>query len=1039
MMKRTRLLLSILLPLFALALQWLLWPWISPFVWFLFFPTVFFSARLGGFKGGLVSTFLSAGLVWYFFIPPQMSWAMDKPANFYSVGMFLIMGYLFSDTHGRLRTAQQNTESALAQTSAAKEEITQLYQKSLELDRLKTEFFANISHELRTPLTLIISPLTRRLALDSLSAAERGEDELILRNARLLYRQVSDLLDVAKLEAGHMAVDYAYIDLGELTRAVASQFDSLAKEKNISYCLDVPVPIRGEADGEKIQRVLLNLLANAFKFTPDGGNIRVTLRENAGMAVIMVEDNGPGIPEDMREVVFERFRQVEGGAQRRFGGTGLGLAIVKEFTELHLGSVTLNQAVDGGALFSVSLPLQAPSGTLVRDTSTRLDPNFNLQSSAKNRSPSQQLRATTVVDADDANTPLILVVEDNADMNAFIVDTLQPYYRVASAYDGREGLALARNLRPDLILCDLMMPLMSGDQMVIELRRQQILLDVPIVMLTAKAEDEQRVRMLNQGVQDYINKPFLVDELLARIHGLIEVRQRNAAKLSASERRFEATFEQAAVGIALVAPDGRWLRVNRKLCEIVAYSHDELLALSFQDITHPDDLETDMTYLQQLLAGEIPNYSMEKRYIRKGGELIWINLTVALVRSADASSNYFISVIEDITERKLFEESLNKSQAQLKTFIQHAPISIAMFDKEMNYLSVSGRWLADFGSGQASLMGLNYYQVNPDMPANWRDIHQQGLSGATINNDEDLWVQADGTMRWLRWVVSPWSDENAAIGGVIISIEDISDRKLAKEEIRRLNNDLEQRVLARTAELSAANQELDSFAYAVSHDLRAPLRAMSGFSQALSEDYGDQLPGDAQVFLKQIQIASSKMSELIDGLLVLSRTTRGVLAVDRIDLSTLGEKILADLQRDWPERRLDIDVEAGMLANGDKRMIEALLRNLLENAWKYTANTQTASIRFYSEQLGGKQRFCISDNGAGFDMVHAGRLFQPFQRLHRQDEFPGIGIGLATVQRIVFRHGGTIEASGEPGKGAVFCFTLPELIAGSVADKQEVV
>jgi signal transduction histidine kinase len=285
---KVRLVLAILLPFLTLALQWLLWPWITPFVWFLFFPAVFFSARLGGLWGGLTSTVLSAGMVWFFFIPPQLSWAMDNPANLYSVGMFLGMGYLFSDTQERLRRAQRSTEVALAESNAAKEKITQLYQKTLELDELKNQFFANVSHELRTPLTLIMGPLTRRLEKSEKSEAERREDEMMLRNARLLYRHVSDLLDAAKLEAGRMTIDYARLDLGGLMRVTGAQFSSLAEERGIEYTIEVPSIFEVAGDGEKIQRVLLNLLSNAFKFTPDGGRVGLYLREEAGQAVIEV-------------------------------------------------------------------------------------------------------------------------------------------------------------------------------------------------------------------------------------------------------------------------------------------------------------------------------------------------------------------------------------------------------------------------------------------------------------------------------------------------------------------------------------------------------------------------------------------------------------------------------------------------------------------------------------------------------------------------------------------------------------------------------
>jgi PAS domain S-box-containing protein len=191
---------------------------------------------------------------------------------------------------------------------------------------------------------------------------------------------------------------------------------------------------------------------------------------------------------------------------------------------------------------------------------------------------------------------------------------------------------------------------------------------VPIVMLTAKADDALRVKMLQAGVQDYLAKPFTVEELLARVDGLIRERQRTDAQLQASEARFEATFEQAAVGIALVAPNGHWLRVNSKLCTIVGYAPEELLAKTFQDITHPDDLDTDLGQVRRMLAREIDTYALEKRYFRKDGSLVWINLTVALAWKPDSTPDYFISVVEDISARKLAEMELRRRNEELERF-----------------------------------------------------------------------------------------------------------------------------------------------------------------------------------------------------------------------------------------------------------------------------------------------------------------------------------------------------------------------------------
>ena len=327
-------------------------------------------------------------------------------------------------------------------------------------------------------------------------------------------------------------------------------------------------------------------------------------------------------------------------------------------------------------------------------------------------------------------------------------------------------------------------------------------------------------------------------------------------------------------------------------------------------------------------------------------------------------------------------------------------------------------------------------------PESWATLAvavEKGLTeGVPYECDAEV-VRPPGCPR--RWIAARGEAIRDADGNIVSlqgTVQDITERKLAEEEIFRLNVDLERRVAERTAELTAANRELDTFAYAVAHDLRAPLRAMSGFSQALREDYGGQLQGEALVFLDQINLASRKMNDLVDGLLTLSRSTRGGLQYDLVDISALSKRLLVELAQSDPERQVTVEVEAGLQVRGDARMIEVMMRNLLGNAWKYTAHAVEPSIRMYAEQRDNARLFCVADNGAGFDMDHANRLFKPFQRLHRQDEFPGIGIGLATVQRIVNRHAGAIEARGEPGKGAIFCFTLSDKPADSAQDKKEI-
>jgi signal transduction histidine kinase len=427
----------------------------------------------------------------------------------------------------------------------ANEELARLNQRAHELDALKSRFFANVSHELRTPLTLILGPVERLLKRSGLDAQTRQDLLVMQRNARLLQRHVSDLLDISKLDSGHMRVHYSSIDLASLARRVASHFHVLAVDHHIQFSMQIPPSLPAEADVEKTERVLFNLLSNAFKFTPEGGAIRLALKERSDQVLITVQDTGPGIPESQREAIFERFSQGERGTARLQGGTGLGLAIVWEFVSLHSGHVSVSEAQDGGAVFHIEMPLAAPPGTHVDRTAA-------VPEGDASRQYPDGVRQTFSASSSDKKTTRagdfrILVVEDNPDLNAFIAEALGQHYRVISAFNAEDGLQRAIENPPDLILADIMMPGMSGDRMVAEIRRRPALDDVPIVMLTAKADDDLRIKLLRHGVQDYIHKPFSMEELLARVDGLLVERQRTREELRASEKRLKASLAEKEV------------------------------------------------------------------------------------------------------------------------------------------------------------------------------------------------------------------------------------------------------------------------------------------------------------------------------------------------------------------------------------------------------------------------------------------------------------------------------------------------------------
>ena len=486
-----------------------------------------------------------------------------------------------------------------------------------------------------------------------------------------------------------------------------------------------------------------------------------------------------------------------------------------------------------------------------------------------------------------------------------------------------------------------------------------------------------------------------------------------------SEERFRATFEQAAVGIAHVGLEGSFLRVNRRLCDILGYSRDELLKLDFAAVTFPEDLAADWKNVHALLAGKIDTYRMEKRYIRKNGTLLWANLTVSLVRGGANEAKYFISVIADITARKAAEQAMQRQadlldQAQEPIFAWQPGGTIIYWNRAAAEL---------YGYSREEAVGRKSHDLlKTGLPSQAAEFERM-LEAKRLWQGELTHTTKDG-----REIIVESHQKVIYENGrplVLESNRDVTERKRVERQLAEMYANLEMRVEERTNQLRQANQELEAFAYSVSHDLRAPLRSIDGFGQILLREYsGKVLDETGELYIQKMSAAADRMGHLIHDLLELSRVSRTELLRQKVDMSEMARSGLAELQAQSPDRQVAVEIEKGMTVRADPRLLRIALNNLLGNAWKFSQKQPQARIEFKSREAAGDRVYYVRDNGAGFSMKHARNLFGAFQRLHSQSEFEGTGIGLAIVQRVIHRHGGTITAEGEPGRGATFYFTL---------------
>ena len=331
------------------------------------------------------------------------------------------------------------------------------------------------------------------------------------------------------------------------------------------------------------------------------------------------------------------------------------------------------------------------------------------------------------------------------------------------------------------------------------------------------------------------------------------------------------------------------------------------------------------------------------------------------------------------------------------------------------------------GREPASLAGVGFSSLFDDASDPIRTVEMETVAEGVYRTTRRL-RREDGELRYAQLTYAPVPGNVGQDIARLVQVEDATDRLRAEAQVRALNRTLETRVAQRTRELTAANNELESFAYSISHDLHTPLRSIEGFSKLLSERYEERLDESGRDYLSRIRNATGRMSDLIDALLKMARLSRGQLNRVPLDLSQLAKETIAELRAAEPERKVSVAIQPGLQAFGDASLVRNLLGNLLGNAWKFTRDAEDPRIEFFAETGLGEDEpgvFAVRDNGAGFEAEYVGKLFRPFQRLHSQAQFAGHGIGLASVRRIVERHGGTIRAEGAPGQGATFKFTLP--------------
>ena len=556
------------------------------------------------------------------------------------------------------------------------------------------------------------------------------------------------------------------------------------------------------------------------------------------------------------------------------------------------------------------------------------------------------------------------------------------------------------------------------------------------------------------------------DNLVSIVGSVMDItdRMNREQALSTSEHRFTTLFEHAAVGVAIIdTKTGQYLDINHKYCDFLGYSKEEMLSRTFQSVTESGFKKSNIQLNQKMISGKIKEYTLEKKYIRKDGKIVWGELNASpLWEPGENTENYqHIAVVKDITEQKIAELGLRESEKKFRE-------TVANLDEGFFSATLEGI-LVDHNEAFNRILGFPEHQDSRgiSLPDFWENIKDRQkylavmkakgyvssfqitakkitgepisvlLSAHLVKNENNEPIKTDGVFMDITMRIRQEErllETQAELQKLLEQAEQsrralltiIEDQKFAQEEIKQLNKTLEERVNQRTAQLKASNEELESFAYSISHDLRAPLRAIDGYSRILEQDYAKVLDVEGIRLLNIVRSSTKSLDRLITDLLSLSRAGRSELKLDDVEMNSIVESIYQELTTPEIQEKTKFTVHDLPMGYGDPTLIRHIWMNLISNAIKYSLPKEHPTIEIFGESDSEKCTYTIKDNGVGFNPDFKNKLFGLFQRLHKASDFEGTGVGLAIVHRIVTRHNGEVWGDGKTDVGAEFSFTLPK-------------